>query len=143
MGALEASCVHLLAAILRTTESVADAILMTPQSTRARLDIIRSVSRKMLSTDDSSEVISIVNKCDIALTKRNLIVHSVWGSDGKYVTVIPIPNGAPRTLTVDELRRQITSLRRLADEINILTYALLNRPNYNIHFTYNICIPIN
>jgi hypothetical protein len=49
LAALEITCVHLLAALLQTTEAVADAILMSSTSTRARIDIIKSVVLAELS----------------------------------------------------------------------------------------------
>lgn len=137
MGTLEASCVHLLAAILRTTETVADAILTTPQSTRARLEIVKSVSDKLLREEDANKISTLMNKCDDALNKRNYIVHSVWGSDGTDVIVIPLPKGKIRKVTVQELLQQIDSLRRLADKVKELTNNLAFRPHYSVNITHN------
>lgn len=94
MGVLEASCVHLLASLLRTTETVANSLLMTPQSTRARLDIIKSVSTKLLPVDSAREVSDTISKCEKALNKRNSIVHGIWGAREKTVFLIPIPDGS-------------------------------------------------
>lgn len=140
MGALEAASVHLQAAILRTTERVADALLMSSASTRARIDIIQNAADCLLLPEDAAKVKRLTKKSDKLLNKRNTLVHGVWGSNGESVSLIPIPKGNIREIHLNELNDIIELTRSCSDEIIYLCHALEHRPHYDVNISYNICM---
>jgi hypothetical protein len=138
LAALEITCVHLLAAILRTTEAVADAILMSSLATRARIDIIKSVALATLDDNNSKTIIELMTLCERLLNKRNKYVHGVWGAKDGKVKLVPLPKGDTKDIPIGELVTFVNQLRNAADTVESLTRSLLCRPHYTINILYNI-----
>jgi hypothetical protein len=128
LAALEITCVHLLAALLQTTEAVADAILMSSTSTRARIDIIKSVVLAKLSEASSKPIVDLMNRCEKILNKRNTYVHGIWGVEHGKVKLVPIPKGEVREITINELADFVTKIRITADDVQNLTVSIFEAP---------------
>jgi len=131
MGILEAGFVHVLAAILQTSEAVGAAILFSPKSTRARLDIIDNVANELLPVPHATLVHNIVKRGLTMLGKRNEFVHEVWGvsRDRKQVMRIPPPYGEPKAVELSELTRTLEEIRDLSDEVQRVR-CLLSDPQH-------------
>jgi len=144
MGNLEAVFVQLLAAILWTSEGTAAAILMTPKSTRARLDMVTNIATETLPKEGSEIVNKLVKQAIAILNKRNDIIHEIWGTskDFSEVVRIPPPYGEPKHVPLNELTNDVERLRTLADEVHtfrlIVEYEIRFRPHYQINVFYQI-----
>jgi hypothetical protein len=144
MGNLEVMFVQLLGTILRVPESMAAAILVTPRSTRSRLDIVVNVSAEVLSEKNLESVKGLVKRAIAILGKRNDIVHDFWAvsTDRTEVMQIPAPYGKPKPIRLGDLNLDIERLRRLADDVLEFRVRLYREmqmsPHYEVDIAYKI-----
>jgi hypothetical protein len=145
---LEIELTLLFSTMLGLSYTVAEAIYMTPRGDQARLDVLRNTAKALfaphprstmtppkskLKAECEKKVLNIVGRAQASIGKRHRAMHDEWyvmpktrvvkrlQVDGKGAVIgTPIP--------INQLNREIETLRALIDDISKLAEEFKKRP---------------
>jgi hypothetical protein len=144
-GNLELALADLFARMLSIPLRIGRAVYLTPQSSAARLHILKNAARaeferpmrsKILRDQYASalkQVTGIHDRASKAINKRHRVVHDSWGfnDDDMEVSRLMIdghPDRESAAAPLKELEDQIKSLRKLIDDAGALSRGFYRHP---------------
>lgn len=144
-GNLELTLANLFARMLSIPLRIGRAVYLTPQSSAARLHILKNAARaeferpmrsKNLRDQHASalkRVIEIHDRASKAINRRHRVVHDSWGfnEDDMEVSRLMIdgqPDRESAAAPVKELQDQLTFLRKLIDDAGALSREFYRHP---------------
>jgi hypothetical protein len=144
-GNLELALANLFARMLLVPLRIGRAVYLTPQSSQARLHILKNAARaefdrpmrsKVLTDRCASalkRVIEVHDRANKSILRRHRVVHDSWGfnDDDGQVSRLMIdgnPDRESASAPINELRDQLRSLRKLIDDAGVLAREFHNNP---------------
>jgi len=165
-GSLDIVLTQLLAATLGVSESIANAIYLTPRSASARIEIFQNIvtfALENVKTDDVEgrqlkrlyekinekrtkrrrRIESLLARARAIADKRNIIIHEGWGVDKTTSTIIrrrlPIKPGSKATpVPLGYLTEIIRDLRVLVDDVIDLALELKQEEANAMQYMHSI-----
>jgi hypothetical protein len=145
---LELELAILFSSMLHISRKIGEAIYMSPRGDQARLDMMRNAAHVAFDSnakkDPKSEleqqkkdalkkVLALIKRAQTAITYRHRTMHDEWKVEGEFKDISRIMidgklDRPPTLVPLEDLKREIRTLRALIDDITALANQFRKKP---------------